>query len=95
MAPNSAASLASPLVDRQSYGDWEAAGRETALDRARGELERRRSPGSPLAAVLTAELAAIVTADAANHGVFQLPFAQESTGISTRGPAIGAGTATP
>lgn len=88
-------SLASPLVDRQSYGDWEAAGRETALDRARGELERRYFPGSPLAAELAGELAAIVAADAASHGVFQLPFAQESTGSPTRGPAIGAGTATP
>lgn len=70
-------SLASPLIDRQSYGDWEITGRETALGRARSELGRRRSPGSPLAAELADELAAIVTADAASHGVFALPFAQE------------------
>ncbi|MBP7587178.1 MAG: trimethylamine methyltransferase family protein [Thermoanaerobaculia bacterium] len=72
-------SLASPLVDRKSYGDWETAGRSTALDRARGELERQRYPGSPLADELTGELAAIVAADAAHHGVFELPFAQECT----------------
>lgn len=87
--------IASPLVDRASYGDWEAAGSTTAGDRARGELERRRFPGSPLAPELAGELAAIVAADAAAHGVFDLPFAQESSEIPTRGPAIGAGTATP
>ncbi|MEO8196604.1 MAG: trimethylamine methyltransferase family protein, partial [Thermoanaerobaculia bacterium] len=72
-------SVASPLIDRASYGDWEAAGRSTALDRARGELERHHFPGSPLADERTGELAAIVSADAARHGVFELPFAREST----------------
>ncbi len=71
-------SLASPLVDRESYGDWVAAGRSTAGDRARAELERHLYPGSPLADELTGELTAIVAADAARHGVFELPFAQES-----------------
>ena len=70
-------SIASPLVDRESYGDWETAGRSTALDRARGELERHRYPGSPLADGLAGELAAILSADAALHSVFELPFAQE------------------
>ena len=75
-------SIASPLVDRESYGDWEAAGSSSALDRARGELERHRHAGSPLAdhaPGIDAELAAVVVADAARHGIFELPFAQEST----------------
>ncbi len=86
-------SIASPLVDRESYGDWESAGRSTALDRARGELERRRFPGSPLAAELAGELAAIVSADAARHGVFELPFAQVHLNSPSE-PAVGAGSAT-
>ncbi len=66
---------ASVLVDRQSYGDWEAAGSSTALDRACAELERHPRSGTPLADETTAELTAIVTADAARHGITALPFA--------------------
>ena len=66
-------SIASPLIDRESHGDWEAAGAATAVERARAELERRPRPGSPLAADAAAELTAIVLADAAHHGVLSLP----------------------
>ena len=62
-------SIASPLIDRESHGDWEAAGATTAVERARAELARRPLPGSPLAADATAELTAIVRADAARHGI--------------------------
>ena len=67
--------IASPLVDRESYGDWEAAGSTTALDRARAELERRppRAGRRSLDATPPAELDAIVAADAAHHGVHSLP----------------------
>ena len=69
--------IASALIDRESYGDWEAAGSSTALDRARVELERRPRAGSPLAdqaPELAAELAAIMLADAVRHGIAALPF---------------------
>jgi trimethylamine--corrinoid protein Co-methyltransferase len=36
-------SVASPLIDRESYGDWKAKGQRSALDRARVEVERRLS----------------------------------------------------
>ncbi len=66
--------IASPLIDRESYGDWEAAGETTALDRARAELERSPRAGTPLDAEATAELTAIVVADAARQGISALPF---------------------
>jgi len=36
-------SVASPLIDRESYGDWKAKGEPSALDRARSEVARRLS----------------------------------------------------
>ena len=36
-------SVASPLIDRESYGDWKARGKPSALDRARSEVARRLS----------------------------------------------------
>jgi trimethylamine--corrinoid protein Co-methyltransferase len=33
-------SIPSPVIDRQTYGDWEAAGARTAPERARAEVER-------------------------------------------------------
>lgn len=73
-------SIVSPLVDRQSYGDWFAGGARSALDRAEAEVERRlrASPGGArLDASITAELAAILTADAAECGAERLPFPEE------------------
>ncbi len=74
-------SRVSPLVDRQSYGDWQAAGARTSLDRARAEVDRRlQAPpanAQPLDRQLVAELAAIAGADAARHGVTALPFPEE------------------
>lgn len=73
-------SIASPLVDRQSYGDWHAGGALSALDRAEAEVERRLRPsprGARLDEALTAELTAILTADAAERGVARLPFPEE------------------
>jgi len=34
-------SIASPLIDRESYGDWKAKGERSALERAHAEVERR------------------------------------------------------
>jgi trimethylamine:corrinoid methyltransferase-like protein len=33
-------SIPSPVIDRQTYGDWETSGSRTALERARAEVER-------------------------------------------------------
>jgi len=70
-------SLVSPLVDRASYGDWEAAGGRSALERAREEVARRSArPVVPLADDLAAELRSIVSADASRLGLDpgRLPF---------------------
>jgi trimethylamine--corrinoid protein Co-methyltransferase len=67
-------SVVSTLLDRRSYGDWEAAGALTAADRARAALDRR-APAPELEAGLARELRAIVAADAARHGIDALPFA--------------------
>jgi trimethylamine--corrinoid protein Co-methyltransferase len=65
--------VASPLIDRESFGDWEAGGSSSALDRARAELERRTRDGTPLAGEIAAEITAIVVADAERHGISSLP----------------------
>ncbi|MBP9143683.1 MAG: trimethylamine methyltransferase family protein [Thermoanaerobaculia bacterium] len=65
--------IASPLIDRESHGDWVVAGSTSAVERARAELARRPPPGSPLADDTAAELTAILSADAARHGVHSLP----------------------
>lgn len=71
--------LASPCVDRQSYGDWHSAGRLAASDRARIEVERRLALDAPelLDAATSAQLAALVAADAARLGIESLPFPKE------------------
>ena len=67
-------SLASPLVDRGSHGDWAAAGGKSAFERARDEVDRRLAlPAAPLDAALARELDAIVAAEAARLGVAALP----------------------
>jgi trimethylamine--corrinoid protein Co-methyltransferase len=66
-------SLPSPLVDRESYGDWEAAGRTTAWDRARTENARRaRLPSSPEGGSFD-ELDELMRAEAARCGLDRLP----------------------
>ncbi|MBI5837885.1 MAG: trimethylamine methyltransferase family protein [Candidatus Eisenbacteria bacterium] len=40
-------SVPSAAIDRQTYGDWEASGAKTALDRARAEVERLLSREKP------------------------------------------------
>ena len=66
--------IASALIDRESHGDWEAAGGSSARDRARAELERHPRGGTPLAGEIAAEITAIVVADAERHGIGTLPF---------------------
>ena len=67
-------SVPSSLVDRDSYGDWVAAGARTALERAAGEVERRLATAAPpLDSDLAAELAGIVAAEARRFGVQRLP----------------------
>ena len=68
-------SIPSPLIDRESYGDWEAAGRRTALDRARAEVARRlaRDDEARPAPEQDAALTAIMTREAARHGMSELP----------------------
>ncbi len=65
--------IASALIDRQSHGDWQAAGGSSAQDRARAELERHPRGGTPLAAEIAAEITAIAVADAERHGIGTLP----------------------
>ncbi len=68
-------SVASPIIDRDSYGDWRAKGALAAHDRARAEVTRRleqaddTSPPEDLAT----ELDLIMKAEAARHGVTDLP----------------------
>ncbi len=68
-------SVASPLIDRESYLDWEAAGSRTALERAREEVRRRlaAAPDRLPPAEQDRELIAIMTAEAARHGLAVLP----------------------
>lgn len=63
-------SIASPLIDRDSYGDWEAKGGLTAQDRARAELKRRLAAAgdSGPAPDQSVALAAIMAREAARHG---------------------------
>jgi len=67
-------SVPSRLIDRTSYGDWVAAGAETAFDRAREEVARRLAAPAPALAGGAAEaLDAIVAAEAARCEVDRLP----------------------
>lgn len=75
-------SLASPLVDRATYGDWLAAGGKSAWDRARDELARRSAlpPATPLDPAVRAELDRALAAAARDAGVDELPAAVRSPG---------------
>jgi len=68
-------SVASNLIDRDSYRDWEAKGSQTALDRANAEVAKRlaKHPGTPPADTELAELRKIMTAEARRHGLDELP----------------------
>lgn len=64
----------SGLIDRESWGDWLAAGGRDAVERAREEVQRRLAapPADPLPEDVTKALDAILAAEAARHGV-ELP----------------------
>jgi trimethylamine--corrinoid protein Co-methyltransferase len=68
-------SIASGLIDRSSYGDWEAAGAKTAAERAASEVERllAKSDVPPLAEDTEVRLDAIMKAEAAVFGLDSLP----------------------
>ena len=61
----------SPLIDRESWGDWQAAGFRDAAARAQADVERRLAlpPAEPLADDVVRELDAILAAEAARHGL--------------------------
>lgn len=66
--------LASVLIDRESWGDWQAAGARDAAARAAEEVARRLAlpAPEPLPEDVARELDAILAAEAVRHGV-QLP----------------------
>lgn len=67
-------SIPSPLVDRASYGDWQAAGARSAFERAGEEVDRRlAAPLAPLSGDAAEALDAVLAADAARSGVGGLP----------------------
>ncbi len=68
-------SVASPPIDRDSYGDWEAKGGLTALDRARPEVKQRldAAEDSGLDAVRGKALDDIMAIEAKRHGLDRLP----------------------
>jgi trimethylamine--corrinoid protein Co-methyltransferase len=68
-------SLPTALVDRASYGDWEAAGATSAAERASAEVARRRAtpPPAPLDAERAARLDEIIRAEAVRAGGGPLP----------------------
>jgi trimethylamine---corrinoid protein Co-methyltransferase len=61
----------SPVVDRQTYGDWEATGAKWAHERAQAEVARRLAapPPPPPAAAVGEALDAIVLEEARRFGV--------------------------
>ena len=68
-------SVATGLIDRGSYGDWEAAGARSAADRAQAEVERilTKSEGSGLDEERQARITGIMAAEARAHGLDVLP----------------------
>jgi len=68
-------SVPSPLVDRDTYLDWEIKGSRWAHQRAADEVERRleRSDVPPLAPDIEAALSEIMFAEAKRHGLDALP----------------------
>jgi trimethylamine--corrinoid protein Co-methyltransferase len=68
-------SQAGKVIDRESYGDWEAAGAKSAAERAAEEVERilAKPAGPPLAEEVDAEITAIMRAEAAKFGMSELP----------------------
>ena len=67
-------SIASAVLDRQSYGDWEAAGARSAEEQARAEVERLLGRGETggLPAATLAALREVMTAEAKRFG-WELP----------------------
>lgn len=79
-------SVASPLIDRDTYGDWQAKGSRTAAQRAEAEVARRLTlPPPPLPAPgVDAALREIMEREARRHGLERLP-------TPPPGPAPGTG----
>jgi len=67
--------VASPLIDRDSYGDWESGGAMSAADRAREQVARllAKAEPTPLTAEVAGELHHIMKAEAARCGLESLP----------------------
>ncbi len=67
--------VASPLIDRNTWSDWEAAGKRTAEERARAECARLLAgpAGSPAPPDLARELDGIMAAEARRLGLADLP----------------------
>ena len=68
-------SIPSPLIDRDRYGDWEAKGGQSALERARAEAARLlAAPGTdPTPPERARLLDGIMRGEAARHGLRDLP----------------------
>lgn len=64
-----------PVIDRISQGDWEAAGRRSAVDRAHDRVQQLlgSSAASPLGPAEMKELENIMSSDAAAAGMEKLP----------------------
>lgn len=67
--------VASPLIDRETFTDWEARGAQSARQRAAAEVRRRlaRAEDPPLAPELAAELDRIMEGEAERAGLAELP----------------------
>jgi trimethylamine:corrinoid methyltransferase-like protein len=67
--------VASRLIDRGSFGDWEARGAQSAEARAAGEVERilAQSDDAHLDGDRLAQLTEIMTAEARANGLDALP----------------------
>jgi len=67
--------VGSPVVDRDTYGDWETKGAKWAHERAVDEVQRRleRAEIPPLADEVDAALGEIMFAEAKLHGMDALP----------------------
>jgi len=67
--------VASRVIDRDTYGDWEAKGANWAHSRAASEVHRRleRAEPAPLPQDTAGELEKIMTAEATRFGLAELP----------------------
>lgn len=66
-------SVPSPLIDRETYGDWDAAGAADAAQRAHDLRTRRPPDARPLDAGRASALDEVMRAEARRSGVLSLP----------------------